>query len=78
MKSREELIGAEVLALVDGFHSAAHHRHHPKRRRLKSAVEALALLSLAHDLAPKRSRRLALATLAQLQRKRHKHRHGHR
>jgi len=77
MKSKEELIGAEVLALVDGFHSVAHHRHHPKGSRLKSAVEALALLSLAHHLAPRRSRRLTLATVAYLQRKGHNHHHHH-
>ena len=78
MKSKEELIGAEVLALVDQFHPVAHHRHHPKGTMLKSAVEALALLSLAHQLASRRSRRLALATGAYLEHKRRNHRRGRR
>ena len=77
MRSKEELIGAEVLALVHRFHTAGGHRNHATRKALKSAVEAFALLSLAHQLAPTRSRRLALATGAYLQRKR-KHRRGRR
>jgi hypothetical protein len=75
MRSREELIGAEVLALVDRFHGAGHHRHHQISRTLRTAVEALALMSLAHQLAPSRSRRLALATQAYLKHERRRRRH---
>jgi hypothetical protein len=78
MKSNEELIGAEVLALVDRFHTPGRHEHHGMHRKLKTAVEALALLSLAHQLAPTRTRRrLALATGALLQHQKRKHGHGH-
>jgi len=77
MKSKEELIGAEVLALVDRLHPVGGHAHRRVRNALKTAVEALALLSLAHELAPTRSRRLALATGAYVQHKRRNQRHGH-
>jgi len=80
MKSKEELIGAEVLALVHRFHAAGdhHHRHHSMRKTLKAAGEALAILSLAHQLGATRSRRLALATEAYLRHTRRKHRHAAR
>jgi hypothetical protein len=75
MRSKEQLIGAEVLALIDRFHTGGH-AHHTMRKTLKTALEALALLSLAHQLAPTRSRRLALATGAYLRHQNRKHRHG--
>jgi len=78
MKRKEELIGAEVLALVNRLHPVGGHPRQRIRKTLKTAVEALALLSLAHELAPARSRPLALAaTGVYVQHKRRKHRHGH-
>jgi len=77
MRSKEELIGAEVLALVDGFHTAGGHRRRAMRKKMETAVKALTLLSLAHQLAPTRSRRLALATGAYVQHQRRRQRHGH-
>jgi hypothetical protein len=77
MRSKQELIGAEVLALVDRFHTGGGNAHHTMRKTLKAALETLALLSLAHQLAPTRSRRLALATGAYLRHQKRKHRHTH-
>ena len=74
MRSKEQLIGAEVLALVDRFHTDRGHAHQTTRKTVETAVKALALLSLAHQLAPTRSRRLALAAGAYLQHRKRKHR----
>jgi len=76
MKSREELVGAEVLALVDRLHTAGRHRHAHQRMRkmLGTAFQALALYSLAHQLGSARGRRLALATGGYLHHERRKHR----
>jgi len=81
MKSREELVGAAVLDLFERFDGARRHRHahHRLRKTLGTAVEALALLSLAHQLGPTRRHRLALATAGgYLQHQKRKHRHGRR
>ncbi len=70
MSTREELLGAEVLRLVDRFHVRPHEhrrRHHPLRTAAMTALEALALVSLAHRLDPSRARRFAsVATAAYL------------
>ena len=80
MRTREELIGAEVLALVDRFHPDGRHRHarHRVRKTLGTTFQALAMYSLAHQLVSTRGRRLALATggyLHQEKRKRRRERH---
>lgn len=77
MRTREELIGAEVLALVDRFHTDGGHRHahHRMRKTLGTAFQALALYSLAHQLVSTRGRRLALATGGYLDHERRKRRH---
>lgn len=72
MSTREELLGAEVLELVDHLHlrpheHRRHRRHHPLRKAAMTALEALALVSLAHRLDPSRARRFAsVATAAYL------------
>jgi hypothetical protein len=61
MSTREELLGAEVLQLVDHFRHEPHEhhrRHHPLRAAALTALEALALVSLAHRL-ESRTRRFA-------------------
>ena len=85
MSTREELLGAEVLRLVDRFHvrpheHRRHRRHrHPLRTAAMTALEALALVSLAHRLDPSRARRFAsVATAAYLKHRadtRHPRRH---
>ena len=94
MSKKEEILGAEVLELVDRFrkersedfehHSHAHHHnghrhHHPVRTAALTALEALALVSLARRLDSRRARRFAsLATAAFLKHRideRHAHQH---
>jgi hypothetical protein len=70
MSSREELLGAQVLKLVDHFHHKPDEDHNHRHRRRNdhrelravgmTAIEALALVSLAHRL-QSRARRLASA-----------------
>jgi len=74
MSSREELLGAEVLQLVDHFHDRrhAHRRHHPLRKAAMTALEALAIVSLAHRLDQARARRFAtVGAAAYLKHRRH-------
>jgi hypothetical protein len=62
-QSREEQLATEVLALVDRFHrpaEPAHRDHHRTRLAARMAVpaalEALALLSFAHQLRARHQR----------------------
>ncbi|HVN62836.1 MAG TPA: hypothetical protein VMT59_16410 [Gaiellaceae bacterium] len=95
MSKKEEILGVEVLELVDrfrkqqpdessGHHAFAHHQngrrhHHPLRRAALTAIEALALVSLARRLDSRRARRfVSVATAAYLKHlaeERHAHQH---
>ena len=80
MSTREELLGAEVLQLVDRFEGRhyAHRRHHPLRKAAVTALEALAVVSLAHRLDRARARRFAsVATAAYLKHRADTHRRHH-
>jgi hypothetical protein len=59
-KSREEQLASEVLEIVERFHEPSNNRHAEPRRVMRLAVpaafEALALVSLAHQVRSRRNR----------------------
>jgi len=62
MKSREALVGAEVLALVDRFDHRSHSRtqqaepHHARALAVPAGLQALALVSFAQRLRARKRR----------------------
>ena len=80
MSSREELLGAEVIRLVDHFHhkpEEQHDRHHPLRGAALTALEALAIVSLAHRLQSRAPRFASAAATAYLKHRVDAKRAGH-
>jgi len=80
MSSREELLGAEVLQLVDHFHrkpDKRHSHHHPLRTAALTALETLALVSLAHRLESRTRLFAPVAAAAYLKHRTDTHHSGH-